>query len=108
MSLGIAERLVAEETLKMTMCERCNTQEDTLVVRVFSKFFVASILFFAFKKRVHIECISCKRMEKSIDSFPKRTQDRIEAVVGDAKHPWYLYSGYVIFFILIVISLVSK
>jgi len=107
MALGIAERLVIEETLKMTPCERCNA-EDSLKVRVFSKFFVASILFFAFKKRVHIECTSCQRMENSIDSFPKRTQDRIEAVIGDAQHPWYLYSGYVIFFIVILISIITK
>jgi hypothetical protein len=100
----IAERLIVDETVKRTACDRCNT-EESLVVKVFSKFFALKILFFAISKRVHIECTSCHRIETSSEPFPRRTQDRIEAILGDAKHPWYFYTGYV-FLVLIVLFLI--
>ncbi|AXG69040.1 hypothetical protein KORDIASMS9_01259 [Kordia sp. SMS9] len=103
----IAERLIADEIVKKTSCDRCNT-EESLNVKVHSKFFALKILFFAYGKKVRIECTSCHRIEKDADAFPRRTKDRIEAVLEDAKHPWFLYSGYVVFPIFLILGLMNK
>lgn len=103
----IAERKIVDENVKRTACDKCNT-EESLNVKVFSKFFALKILFFAISKRVFIQCTNCHRIETSTDAFPRRTKDRIEAILEDAKHPWYFYSGYVILTVMILIGLMNS
>ena len=100
----VGERLLKDEIVKMTSCDHCNTDES-LNVKVYSKFFVLKFIVFALSKRVHIECTSCYRVEKDADAFPRRTKDRIEAILEDAKNPWYFYSGYAFLAILVIAML---
>lgn len=105
--IGIGKRLIADETVKRTTCDKCNA-EDSLTVKVYSKFFMLKILPFAINREIYVDCSSCMRVESNIAAFPRRTQDRIEAITDDAKHPWYLYLGYIIIPSLILIALVAK
>ncbi|WP_046758531.1 hypothetical protein [Kordia jejudonensis] len=105
--IGVGKRLIADETVKRTACDRCDT-EESLTVKVYSKFFMLKILPFALNREIYVDCSSCKRVESNIAVFPRRTQDRIEAITDDAKHPWYLYLGYVIITGALLIGIIAK
>jgi len=104
---GVGKRLIADEVIKKTACEKCNT-EESLNVKVYSKFFMLKILPFALNREIYVSCTSCKRFETNLAIFPKRTKDRIEAVTDDAKHPWYLYIGYFVIAIGVLFGLMLK
>ena len=105
--LGVAKRLIVDENIKRTACDKCNT-EESLNVKVYSKFFMLKFLPFAFSREIYVSCTSCKRFETNLAIFPKRVKDRIEAVTDDAKHPWYLYIGYFVIAIAMLLVLMLK
>ncbi|MCT4630169.1 hypothetical protein [Winogradskyella sp.] len=92
--IGTSKRFITEEIVKNSSCTHCNEQ-NTLMVKVFSKIFILKILPFVLGKSTELSCSNCKKAYSTKDTLDATTQRRIDIIKDDAQHAWFLYIGYV-------------
>jgi hypothetical protein len=102
--IGTASRPISEEKINNSVCSHCDAK-NTLLVRVSSKFFMLKILPFVYGKALEIECSQCRKISTNEYGFEPGTKMRIEAVKETAKHKWFLYLGYIVIGIALIIGL---
>lgn len=92
--IGTARRKIAEQKIRNANCEHCN-ESDSLMVTVYSKFFMLKILPFVMRKTTEINCKNCQKNYTG-ERLEASLQRKVDGIKEDAKHPWFLYIGYAI------------
>ncbi|WP_299114774.1 hypothetical protein [uncultured Winogradskyella sp.] len=102
--IGTTKRLITEEKVKNSSCTHCG-EENSLMVKVFSKMFMLKVLPFAIGKSTELYCSNCKKAYGPNDTLDPTTKRRIDIIKDDAQHAWFLYIGYAFFALVLLVAI---